>query len=341
MCIPWRSLPVMKAHWRGFIILNCTVWPVFFLMNVFFALRGSYYSHLYEPCHEKNQRFAYAKTKTQISFAVTAKLISAFVFATRIVQSLFYLNPKFQASSHLLWLYSLVCVGPGQKPRRPVFSERGSYYLHLWWLHMLKQMIWVMSWENLSSGFPTRSDTNWALQLQKMARGMKFRISEVEWLYYLCSENKGADQLRSYCAADLRLCFRKFICKKQVFSWVLTRLILWRGLLNSDTFPGEDNVLYMVLVTGCLSVGKIGESEIFCITATQFVSLQNLPNDEERIVGVRNLFNSRTFYFAWSSSVVPWDLTLCAQRKLQDHDTDNRFFWWVKSTISFPNILTL
>ena len=55
--------------------------------------------------------FAYAKTKTQISFAVTAKLISAFVFATRIIQFLYYLNPKFQASSHLLWLYSPVCVG--------------------------------------------------------------------------------------------------------------------------------------------------------------------------------------------------------------------------------------
>ena len=75
----------------------------------------------------KNRLFAYAKKKTQISFAVTAKLISAFVFATRIVQSLFYLNTKFQASSHLLWLYSLVCVRPGQKPRRPVFSERGSF----------------------------------------------------------------------------------------------------------------------------------------------------------------------------------------------------------------------
>ena len=35
-----------------------------------------------EPCHEKTNIFAYAKTKTQISFAVTAKLISAFVFAT-------------------------------------------------------------------------------------------------------------------------------------------------------------------------------------------------------------------------------------------------------------------
>ena len=46
------------------------------------------------------------KTKTQISFAVTAKLISAFVFATRKVQSLYFLNQKFQISSHLLWLYA-------------------------------------------------------------------------------------------------------------------------------------------------------------------------------------------------------------------------------------------
>ena len=54
-----------------------------------------------EPRSEKTQRFAYAKTKTQISCAVTAQLISAFVFATWIVQHLYFLNPKFQASSHL------------------------------------------------------------------------------------------------------------------------------------------------------------------------------------------------------------------------------------------------
>ena len=35
---------------------------------------------------------------------------------------------KIQASSHLQWLYSLVCVGRGRKPRRPVFSQRGSLY---------------------------------------------------------------------------------------------------------------------------------------------------------------------------------------------------------------------
>ena len=29
---------------------------------------------------------------------------------------MYFLNPKFQASSHLLWLYSPVCVGPGRKP---------------------------------------------------------------------------------------------------------------------------------------------------------------------------------------------------------------------------------
>ena len=35
-------------------------------------------------------------------------------------------------------------------------------------------------------------------------------------MYYPCSENKDADQLRGYREADQRLCFR--ICKKPVFS---------------------------------------------------------------------------------------------------------------------------
>ena len=59
-------------------------------------------------------------------------------------------------------------------------------------------------------------DTNQAVQSQKMVRGLEFRIEEVEGLYYPCSENKSADQLRGYRGADLRLCFR--ICKMFVFS---------------------------------------------------------------------------------------------------------------------------
>ena len=41
--------------------------------------------------------------------------------------SLSYLNTKFQASSHFLRRRSLICVGPGRKPRRPVYWRRGSY----------------------------------------------------------------------------------------------------------------------------------------------------------------------------------------------------------------------
>ena len=72
----------------------------------------------------KKTAFAYAKTKAEISCTVNAQLVSACVFATCIVQSIHFLNPKFQASNHILGLYSLVCVGPGLKSRRQIFLRR-------------------------------------------------------------------------------------------------------------------------------------------------------------------------------------------------------------------------
>ena len=80
-----------------------------------------------QPPHSLIKAFVFFTDKMVYITSVTAKLISAFVFATRIVRSLFYLNPKFQASSHLLWLYSPVCVRPGRKPRKLVFSQRVSF----------------------------------------------------------------------------------------------------------------------------------------------------------------------------------------------------------------------
>ena len=56
--------------------------------------------------------------------------------------------------------------------------------------------------------FPNRSDTNWTVLSQKMARSLKFQIYVEEELYYPCSKCKGADQLCSYCETDLHLCFR-------------------------------------------------------------------------------------------------------------------------------------
>ena len=69
---------------------------------------------------------------------------------------------------------------------------------------------------NATMWLPNKSDINRPVQLQKIARCLKFRIEEEEELYYPCSENKGAGQLCSYCTADLRLCFR--IGKNLVFS---------------------------------------------------------------------------------------------------------------------------
>ena len=50
----------------------------------------------------ENQQSAYARTKTQISCAVTAQLISAFVFVAQTVQSFFFFNPS-------LYLVAIFC----------------------------------------------------------------------------------------------------------------------------------------------------------------------------------------------------------------------------------------
>ncbi|KAL1492396.1 hypothetical protein ABEB36_010648 [Hypothenemus hampei] len=94
-------------------------------------------------------------------------------------------------------------------------------------------------------------------------------------------------------------------------------------------YSGESTLLYLVMVTGCFSIGKISESEIFRITQTQFVPLHH-PQNEDRIAEVRKLLNSGTFYFSWYSGATggtALDLTLCAQRRTKTQATDHRFFW--------------
>ena len=60
--------------------------------------------------------FCIRENKDADSCAVNAQMISTLVFALQIVQSLFFLNPKFQASSLFLRLYRSVCVRSG-KPK--------------------------------------------------------------------------------------------------------------------------------------------------------------------------------------------------------------------------------
>ena len=56
------------------------------------------------------------KTKTHLITFISTSLI---------IQSLYFLNPKFQISNHLLWLYdSLIFVGPGWKPQRRFLTTK-------------------------------------------------------------------------------------------------------------------------------------------------------------------------------------------------------------------------
>ena len=75
----------------------------------------------------------------QISFTVTVKLISTFVFASRVAQFLFFLNQKFPICSRLLCLFSPVSVGHVRKP-------------HCWFAHEVTQMIRLIF--SIVSGMP-------------------------------------------------------------------------------------------------------------------------------------------------------------------------------------------
>ena len=93
---------------------------------------------------------------------------------------------------------------------------------------------------------PDRSDTNRAVQSQKTARGWKFWIQKLEALYYPCSENKGADQLRSYCEADLRLCFR--LCRLLIFPCGGSNINVRKVLGMTDGIQEITDIFFIILL---------------------------------------------------------------------------------------------
>ncbi|XP_068572055.1 synaptojanin-1 isoform X2 [Cebidichthys violaceus] len=100
------------------------------------------------------------------------------------------------------------------------------------------------------------------------------------------------------------------------------------GILGVLRLNLGDSMLHsLVVVTGCSSVGKVQDSEVFRVTQTDFISLKNDPGDEDRIAEVRKVLNSGHFYFAWSATGVSMDLSLNAHRRILEDTTDNRFFW--------------
>ncbi|XP_042669126.1 synaptojanin-2 isoform X1 [Centrocercus urophasianus] len=91
---------------------------------------------------------------------------------------------------------------------------------------------------------------------------------------------------------------------------------------------GNTRLHFLVLVTGCTSVGKILDAEVYKITATDFCPLQEETKEEERVTALRKILNSGMFYFSWPNAGSNFDLTVRAQKQGDNlYESGNWFFW--------------
>ncbi|KAM6354603.1 synaptojanin-2 [Podargus strigoides] len=91
---------------------------------------------------------------------------------------------------------------------------------------------------------------------------------------------------------------------------------------------GNTRLHFLVLVTGCTSVGKILDAEVYKITATEFCPLQEETKEEEHITALKKILNSGMFYFSWPNAGSNFDLTVRAQKQGDNHyESGNSFFW--------------
>ena len=94
-----------------------------------------------------------------------------------------------------------------------------------------------MSRENLSSGFPTRQ----AVQPQKMARGLKFWIKEVEGLYYLNYVAKTKALIGCVVTAQL-ICVFVFAYAKSRFSHDEAHKVVKVTIFGHTTYAGDEDL---------------------------------------------------------------------------------------------------
>uniref|UniRef100_A0A8C0ZZ20 phosphoinositide 5-phosphatase n=1 Tax=Castor canadensis TaxID=51338 RepID=A0A8C0ZZ20_CASCN len=84
------------------------------------------------------------------------------------------------------------------------------------------------------------------------------------------------------------------------------------------SLPGGASLSFLVLVTGCTSVGRIPDAEIYKITAIEFYPLQEEAKEEDRLLALRKILSSGVFYFAWPNDGSCFDLTVRVQKQNDD-----------------------
>ncbi|CAF0767139.1 unnamed protein product [Adineta ricciae] len=113
-------------------------------------------------------------------------------------------------------------------------------------------------------------------------------------------------------------------------------------VLNNSTNSTTANTAgiirpFMIFVTEDVCIGQLFDAYIFRIIQVATISIRDNPEDEVYVAGIRKLFQGRCFYYSTDVKhesntnrryfSKPYDITLCAQRMVQGHDSDIRFFW--------------
>lgn len=89
----------------------------------------------------------------------------------------------------------------------------------------------------------------------------------------------------------------------------------------------RSEVMFLIIVTGCVSVGKMDKTEIFRITDVCLLSMRNETGDQDTIQSLKRLLSSGCFYFSHCTTQNEFDITLSAQRARSTNKSDARFFW--------------
>ena len=104
-------------------------------------------------------------------------------------------------------------------------------------------LLWATSQENMCPGFA---------QLMRLVRVLKFRLKQVEVLYYPGSENKGADQTAQ---------MRRLICGFVVCIWQ-TQVFSWCSSYNKGYWKGGSQHQIQFVEIGTLACNEFLESSV-------------------------------------------------------------------------------
>ena len=90
----------------------------------------------------------------------------------------------------------------------------------------------------------------------------------------------------------------------------------------------EDTLKYLVLITGCFNVGKLGDVEIYRLTHASFIGLTSQSRAQD-ITDVAKLLSSGNFYFCSPDNSDSFSLCRSAQVHSSSSQEVTDFVWCV------------